>query len=534
MLLANVVETSARVAATSKRLAKIELLADLLKQLSWEEIEIVVSFLSGATRQGRTGIGFAAVRDSQATPAQSATLEVLDVDRALTSLGDAKGRGSERQKRAQLESLMALATGEEQQFLKELLLGGLRQGAMEGLMFEALAKASGVAADRIRRAAMMAGDTGRVARSLLESGEVSLEAWSIRLFQPVHPMLAQPAPDVESALEEMGEAAFEYKLDGARIQVHKSGDEVRIYTRALNDVTSSAPEVAEAALALRARELILDGEVISFAPDGRPQPFQVTMRRFGRKMDLERLRVELPLTPVWFDILYCDGQPLIDHPQAERFAILRSLSPPGNLIPHITTSSAETAAAFLRASLDSGHEGIVAKDTASLYIAGARGQSWLKIKKVHTLDLVILAAEWGSGRRKGWLSNLHLGARDGETGGFAMLGKTFKGMTDEMLRWQTEQLLLLETSRDSYTVYVEPKLVVEIAYSDIQVSPHYASGFALRFARVKRYRTDKTAAEADTFETVKQLAAFGSASGNAHTATESPGDVPSPNPAFPR
>ena len=508
MLLADVVETSRRVAATSKRLAKIELLANLLKHLDPEEIEIVVLFLSGATRQGRAGVGFAVVRDSQAEPVATATLEIRDVDRALASLAVAKGRGSERQKRAQLLSLMALATAEEQQFLKELLLGGLRQGALEGLMFEALAKASGAGLDRIRRAAMMAGDTGLVARQLMESGEASLDNWSIRLFQPIHPMLAQPAPDVETALEEMGEAALEYKLDGARIQVHKSGDEVRIYTRALNDVTSSAPEVVEAARELRAHDLILDGEVVSFMPDGRPQPFQITMRRFGRKLDLERLRAELPLTPVWFDILYCDGEPLIDHPQSERFTILRSLSPPANLVPHMTTSSPETAAAFLNASLASGHEGIMAKGTGSLYVAGARGQSWLKIKKVHTLDLVILAAEWGSGRRTGWLSNLHLGARDTGSGGFAMLGKTFKGMTDEMLRWQTEQLLSLETSRDKYTVFVEPKMVVEIAYSDIQISPHYPSGFALRFARVKRYRTDKTAAETDTLETVKQLAAF--------------------------
>jgi DNA ligase 1 len=513
MLLASVVETSGRVAATSKRLAKIELLADLLKKLDPEEIEIVVSFLSGVTRQGRAGIGLAVVRDSEATPAPTATLEILDLDRALASLAGVKGRGSDQRKRTQLQSLMALATAEEQRFLRELLLGGLRQGALEGLMFEALAKASGAGLDRIRRAAMMAGDTGLVARQLLESGEASLDAWSIKLFQPVHPMLAQPAPDVETALEELGEAALEYKLDGARIQVHKSGDEVRIYTRALNDVTSSAPEVVEAARALRAHDLILDGEVVSFMPDMRPQPFQITMRRFGRKLDSERLRAELPLTPVWFDILYRDGQPLIDHPQSERFAILRSLSSPVNLVPHITTSSPETAAAFLSGSLASGHEGIVAKGTGSLYVAGSRGQSWFKIKKVHTLDLVILAAEWGSGRRKGWLSNLHLGARDTETGGFAMLGKTFKGMTDEMLRWQTEQLLKLETSRDHYTVFVEPKIVVEIAYSDIQISPHYASGFALRFARVKRYRTDKTAADADTLETVRQLASFSSGAG---------------------
>jgi len=508
MLLANVVQTSARVAATPKRLTKIELLADLLRRLNPEEIEIVVAFLSGETRQGRSGIGYAAVRDSHVEPAETPSLQVTDVDRALTILAASKGRGSEQQKRDQLQALLARATAGEQQFVRELLLGGLRQGALEGIMFEALAKASGVPVDRIRRAAMMAGDTAVVARALLTNGEASLDQWTIRLFRPVHPMLAQPAADVGTALAEMHEAAFEYKLDGARIQVHRRGDEVHIYTRALNDVTESAPEVVEAARKLPANEVILDGEVISFTSDGRPQPFQVTMRRFGRRLDLERLRTELPLTPVWFDILYCDGQPLIDHPQSERFTILRGISAPENLIPHTVTSDPESAETFLRASFEAGHEGVVAKDPLSLYMAGARGSSWLKIKKVHTLDLVILAAEWGSGRRKGWLSNLHLGARDTENGGFAMLGKTFKGLTDEMLRWQTEQLLALETSRDSYTVYVEPKLVAEIAYSDIQISPRYISGYALRFARVKRYRADKTAAEADTFETVKQLAAF--------------------------
>ncbi len=526
MLLANVVETSGQIAATSKRLAKIGLLAELLGGLRGDEIEVVVSFLSGVTRQGKTGIGFAVVRDASIAPAAEATLEILEVDWALTSLARTKGTGSGQHKREQLQSLLARATAGEQQFLKELLLGGLRQGSLEGLMFEGLARASGVSADRIRRAAMMAGDLRRVARSLLESGEASLDAYDIQLFQPVHPMLAQPAPDVETALEEMGEAAFEYKLDGARIQVHKSGDDVRVYTRALNEVTSSVPEIVEAVRELPARELILDGEVVSFTPDGRPQPFQVTMRRFGRKADLERLRAELPLTPVWFDLLYRDGQSLIDHPQAERFATLRDIAPAAHLVPHITTSSPQAAAEFLAASLEQGHEGIMAKATTSLYIAGARGQTWLKIKKVHTLDLVILAAEWGSGRRKGWLSNLHLGAHDTENGGFAMLGKTFKGMTDEMLRWQTEELYcLLETSRDTYTVIVEPKIVVEIAYSDIQTSPRYVSGFALRFARVKRYRPDKTADQADTFETVKQLAAIsGSAPEPEHPRPENPED----------
>lgn len=508
MLLANVVETSTRVAATPKRLAKTDLLADLLRQLTAEEIEIVVAFLSGEIRQGRSGVGYAAIRDAVAEPAATPSLSITDVDRALTVLTTTKGKGSEQEKRAQLRSLMMRATAEEQRFLRELLLGGLRQGALEGIMLEAVAKASGVALDRIRRAAMMAGEIGHVARMLWESGEASLDEWSVQIFRPVHPMLAQPAADVESALEQMKDAAFEYKLDGARIQAHKRGDEVRVYTRALNDVTASVPEIVEAVRALPAREVILDGEAVCFAPDGRPQPFQVTARRFGRKLDLERLREELPLTPVWFDILYRDGQPLIDHPQAERFAVLRAIAPERNLIHQATTSDIGVAAEFLGASFAAGHEGVVAKDPASLYMAGARGSSWLKIKKVHTLDLVILAAEWGSGRRRGWLSNLHLGARDTETGGWAMLGKTFKGLTDEMLRWQTEQFLAIETSRDSYTVYVEPKLVAEIAYSDIQISPRYKSGYALRFARVKRYRDDKTAAEADTFETVKHLAAM--------------------------
>ena len=510
MLLARVVETSRAVAATAKRLAKIALIAELLRQLNPDEAEIVVSFLSGFTRQGRTGIGFAAVRDSETEPAHTANLEIIAVDQILAKLAQVKGRGAEQFRREELRRLFARATADEQQFLRELLLGGLRQGALEGIMLEALAKASGAGLDRIRRAAMLSGNTPLVARSLFEAGDASLDAWSVRVFQPVHPMLAQPAPDVETALAEMPEAevSLEYKLDGARIQAHKSGDEVRIYTRALNDVTASAPEIADAVRALPARDLILDGEAISFAPDGRPQPFQITMRRFGRRLDLDRLRAELPLTPAWFDILYCDGQPLIDHPQAERFAILRGLVPAAHLIPHTSASSVETAEEFFRASLESGHEGIMAKSPASVYAAGARGASWFKIKKVHTLDLAILAAEWGSGRRKGWLSNLHLGARDAASpGGFAMLGKTFKGMTDEMLRWQTEQLLALETSRDSYTVYVQPKIVVEIAYSDIQISPTYPSGYALRFARVKRYREDKTVEECDTLETVAKLAA---------------------------
>jgi len=338
---------------------------------------------------------------------------------------------------------------------------------------------------------MMAGDIARVARSVLQEGPAGLAPYTIQLFRPVQPMLAQTAGDVAGALGDLGEAALEFKFDGSR---------------ASHDVTAAVPEIVEAVRALPGRDLILDGEILCLTPDGRPQPFQVTAKRFGRKLDLDRMRAELPLTPYWFDLLYLDGQPLIDEPQSRRFSALAALAPAGSLAPHLVTGDAEKGAEFLRRALDRGHEGIMAKAVGASYAAGARGQSWLKIKKAHTLDLVILAAEWGNGRRQGWLSNLHLGARDTEKGGFAMLGKTFKGLTDEMLAWQTEQFLKLEIGRDSYTVYVEPKLVAEIAFSDIQISTRYASGMALRFARVKRYRPDKTAAEADTMETVRKLA----------------------------
>jgi DNA ligase-1 len=322
-------------------------------------------------------------------------------------------------------------------------------------------------------------------------------------------MLAQSAEDIDEALRELGEAALEYKMDGARVQVHRSGGEVRVFTRSLNDVTVAVPEVVEAALAMPARDFILDGEVLALQPDGRPQPFQVTMRRFGRKLDVEAMRGGLPLTPFFFDALYLDGGSLIDEPQQRRFDALVSLAPPGLLMPHLRTAAPEQAAAFVRQALHQGHEGVMAKSTGSTYVAGGRGQSWLKVKQARTLDLVILAAEWGSGRRRGWLSNLHLGARDTVNGGFAMLGKTFKGLSDEMLAWQTQELLKLEVSRDTYTVYVEPRLVAEVAFNEIQASSRYPSGLALRFARVKRYRNDKTAAESDTFATVQRMAGIG-------------------------
>ena len=505
MRLDAVVDTSRRVAATTKRLEKIDLLAGLLKQLHPDDVEIVVAFLTGRTRQGRIGAGYGTLRDAKGSPAMGPNLEVADIDHIFESITKIQGSGSQRQRLELLSGMFARATEPEQQFLIGLLMGELRQGALEGIMVDAVAKASGVAADRVRRAVMMAGDIAVVARALLERGEAGLDTYDVQLFRPIQPMLAQTAEDVAGALADLGEAALEFKMDGARVQVHQSGGDVVVYSRALNDVRAAVPEVVEAVRALPARDLILDGEVLSLLPDGRPQPFQTTMRRFGRKLDVERMRGELPITPFWFDLLYLNGGSLMDEPQARRFTALRELAP-RSLIPHIIASNAAAGDEFLEQSLSRGHEGIMAKATGATYAAGARGQSWLKIKRPRTLDLVILAAEWGHGRRKGWLSNLHLGARDTEKGGFAMLGKTFKGLTDEMLAWQTQELLKLELARDSYTVHVEPKLVVEIAFNEIQISPRYPSGLALRFARVKRYRTDKTGAEADTFQMVQKMA----------------------------
>ncbi len=506
MLFSTLVETSRRIAKTTKRLEKTELLAGLLKQLHADEVETAVAFLSGYTRQGRIGIGYATLRSAIGSPAGNATLAILEVDRSLAELSNISGAGSEGRRRELLNHLFGRATGEEQQFLTALLGGELRQGALEGVMLDALAKASGISADRIRRAAMMAGGGAAIARAVFEHGEASLAQFDIQLFRPVQPMLAGTADDASEAIDELGEAALEYKFDGARVQVHKSGDEVAIYTRQLNDVSAAVPEVIQAVRALPAHDLILDGEVLALDRERRPQPFQVTMRRFGRKLDVHRTMAELPITPFWFDLLYLNGGPSIDEPQSRRFAELARLVPPGALVPHLVTSSGDQAEDFLHQALQSGNEGIMAKLRTAGYAAGARGQSWLKVKKARTLDLVVLAAEWGNGRRQGWLSNLHLGARDTQSGGFAMLGKTFKGLTDEMLAWQTKEFLKLEVARDAYTVYLNPKLVVEIAFNEIQVSSRYVSGLALRFARVKRYRPDKPAEESDTFETVQKLA----------------------------
>jgi DNA ligase-1 len=491
----------------SGRLEKISLLAALLSRTTPEEVEIAVAFLSGSYRQQKLNVGYAALQAAaESSSAESSTLELTDVDAVLEQISRvSQGKGSTAERQRLLGELFAKATADEQHFLFRLVIGELRQGAVEGLMLEAVARASAIPAEQIRRARMMTGDLSTVARAALSGDTAALAGFATQLFRPVHPMLAGSADDAAVAVEELGEAALEYKLDGARIQVHKSGDQVAVYSRRLNDVTPAVPELVETIRALPARDIILDGEVIALRENGTPHPFQVTMSRFGRRLDIERQRRELPLTPFFFDLLYLDGGALIDQPSRERLHTLAAIIPGFMLVPRVETSSAEEAQRFLQTALERGHEGIMAKSLDAPYEAGHRGRRWLKIKPANTLDLVVLAAEWGHGRRHGWLSNLHLGARDPVNGGFVMLGKTFKGMTDEMLEWQTKRLLELEVGRDGITVYVRPELVVEVAFNEVQGSTQYPGGVALRFARIKRYRTDKTAAETDTIAAVQEI-----------------------------
>jgi DNA ligase-1 len=506
MRLAEVVAASRAVAATSGRLEKIGHLAELLRRVPAGEIAIVVAFLSGSARQGRLGVGGALLSELRdVPPAAAPTLEIQDVDTAFDRVAGASGSGSAGSRAQLLRQLLGRATRDEQDFLVRLLFGELRQGALEGVLLDAVARASGVAAARVRRATMLAGDLAPVAAAALAEGDGALARFILQPFQPVQPMLADSAADVAAALTTLGEASFEYKLDGARIQVHKVGEAVKVYSRNLREVTVAVPEVVTVARAIPAGEIVLDGEAIALGRDGSPLPFQVTMRRFGRRLDVERLARDVPITPFFFDVLYIDGDALVDEPLARRVRVLGDNVTSPNLVPRLVTSSAAAAAAFAAQALATGHEGVMAKAVDGVYAAGRRGQAWLKVKQARTLDLVILAAEWGSGRRRGTLSNLHLGARDHERGGFVMLGKTFKGLTDEMLAWQTKKFLELEIGRDDYTVYVRPEVVAEIAFNDIQASPQYPGGLALRFARVKRYRTDKTAADADTFATIQKM-----------------------------
>ncbi len=506
MLLEEVAATSADVAATSSRLRKVERLSSVLARLRTDEVPIAVAYLSGALPHGSIGVGWASLRDPP-TPAGQPSLELVEVDAALRRIGGLTGAGSQTARRAELLGLFERATEVEQRFLRGLLLGEIRQGALEGVMLDGVAKAAAIPASALRRAAMLAGDLGAVAAAAIEGGEAALARFGLSLLQPLQPMLAQSAADLQGAFDRVRPAAVEWKLDGARIQIHRLGDEVRAFTRNLADVTSRVPEIVAAIRRVPLEAAVLDAEAIALRPDGRPHPFGMTMSRFGSRSrkDLSQLHADFPLSSFVFDILHLDGDDLIDRPAAERFAALEARLPEELRVPRIVTDDLAEAERFLDDALARGHEGVMVKALDAPYEAGRRGASWIKVKRADTLDLVILAAEWGHGRRRGWLSNLHLGARDPETGGFVMLGKTFKGMTDEMLRWQTERLQELETGREGITVHVRPELVVEVAFDGLQSSPRYPGGLALRFARVKGYRPDKTADEADTIDTVREI-----------------------------
>jgi DNA ligase-1 len=538
--LIDIAEASAEVGATSARLAKIARIADLLRRTRTEGdaklVAVVVSWLSGELLQRQIGVGWAALR-SLPPPADTPSLTVLQVDAAFSEIGQVAGKGSQARRAELVNGLFAAATGPEQTFLRRLLGGELRQGALIGVMADAVAKAADIAAPLVRRAAMLGGDLPAVAAAALTDAEAALDQFTLRVGRPVGPMLAQTATGVGDALERLGgTAVFEAKLDGARVQIHRAGDAVSVYTRSLDDVTERLPEVVEATLALPVTDLIADAEAIALRADGRPHRFQITASRFGRTADIAAARESQPLSVFVFDLLHLDGEDLLDQPTSERVAAMDAIVPKAHRVDRLITDDADAAQRFLDVTLDAGHEGVMAKSLTAPYEAGRRGAGWLKVKPVHTLDLVVLGVEWGSGRRTGKLSNIHLGARDPATGGFVMLGKTFKGMTDAMLEWQTTRFMELAkgaaqaatsdkgaaqaatsdkgaaqaaTSDISPThrriVNLRPEQVVEIAFDGVQGSSRYPGGMALRFARVLRYRNDKGPADADTIDTVRAL-----------------------------
>jgi DNA ligase-1 len=511
MLLAELAVTSRTVAGTRARLAKVEALASALRSASPSEAPVVVAYLSGELPQRQIGVGWAALRS--APPAADApTLTVAAVDEAFTRIGAQAGKGSAASRKRLVAELLGAATEEEQYFLVRLLSGELRQGALDGVMTEAVARAASVPVADVRRAVMLSGSLPATAEAALGGGQSALAGFGLVVGRPVKPMLAASAPSIEDALAKVGgraargqsadgRAAVEWKLDGIRIQAHVKDGDIRLFTRTLDDITARLPEVVAALGKLPVRGAVFDGELIALRPDGEPLPFQDTAARAASEVSPDAV----PLSVFLFDVLHLDGTDVIDAPDERRHAELARVVPRELLMPRLVTDSAAEATSFFRDALGHGHEGVVVKSLSATYAAGRRGVGWIKVKPRHTLDLVVLAAEWGHGRRRGWLSNLHLGARDPQTGGWVMLGKTFKGLTDEMLTWQTARFLELEDHRDDWTIYLRTELVVEIAFDGIQRSPRYPGGLALRFARVLRYREDKPAAEADTIATVRAL-----------------------------
>jgi DNA ligase-1 len=507
----DVVKVSIAVAAVPGRKDKVALLAAFLGGVPPSRVGRAVGILSGALPTPPLGIGPARLRAAWRQAAAQTSLlgpesplTLGDLERGLRDVASQEGKGSVARKVARLRALLEHATPEESAFVLRLCLGELRQGALDGVMIEAIARAFNVLGENVRRAHMLSGDLPHTARVAATEGEDGLSKIGLRVLRPLEPMLASTVETPHEAIARHGTTILEWKLDGARIQVHKAGSDVRVFTRTLRDVSATLPDIVAPVSRLAADEIVLDGEAIALRPDGTPHPFQTTMGRFGASRKDAAREAEVPLTPFFFDVLHLDGATLIDRPLRERSAILRSLVATQNLLPALETDSPEEADAFLRGARERGHEGVMAKDPDSPYEAGRRGKGWLKIKPAKTLDLVVLAVERGSGRREGWWSNLHLGARD-EEGGFVMLGKTFKGLTDEILRWQTEAFPALATRVEGHVMYLRPEVVAEIAFNEIQVSPRYPGGLALRFARLKRYRPDRTPSQADTISTVRAL-----------------------------
>ncbi len=535
MLLTELVLTSQAVAATPRRSVKIAEIAGLLRKASPAEVPVVVPFLSGELRQRQIGVGYAALGGLSAAGAaggMAPTLTVSEVDSVFAEVGAVTGAGAQATRRRMLADLFGRATDAERDFLIRLIAGELHQGALEGVMIEAVARAAGVPASEVRRAHLLGGSLQAVAEAALTAAKLAapatapadpagsaasaaLRSFGLQVGRPLRPMLASSASSVAAAFARVSPAAVEWKIDGIRIQVHRDESGVAIFTRTLDNITARVPEIVEEALALDVRAAVLDGEAVALYPDGRPRPFQVTASRAGTQADVARQRADVPLTAFYFDLLHLDGTDLIDEPASDRYALLARVLPAKLLIPRLMTADVAAAETFFAGAVARGHEGVVIKSPSALYAAGRRGSEWIKVKPRHTLDLVVLAAEWGHGRRRGWLSNLHLGVRDPVTGGLVMLGKTFKGLTDEMLDWQTTRLLELAEDpdrrpagdlRDAYGVlWVRPELVVEVAFDGVQASPRYPGGLALRFARVLRYRPDKAAAEADTIDAVRAL-----------------------------
>ena len=530
MLVDRIARTSAAIAATPSRLAKIDQIAGLLKDVQAEEIAVAVSFLSGDLTQRQIGVGYAALSDllggygqrersapGLAPPPESAQLTLTETDKALGQIGVLAGQGSQAERRRLLAGLLSRATEAEREFLVRLLGGDLRQGALDGVMADAIARAAGVPALEVRRAHQLSGSLAAAAAAALGAADsaaatAALRAVGLQVGRPIRPMLAASAPSVAAALERISPAAVEWKVDGIRVQLHRNGSVVRVFTRTLDDITPRVPELVQAALSLNVTTAVLDGEAVALGPDGRPLPFQVTSARAASQSPTGGEAGLVPLALFLFDLLHADGTDLLEHPAADRYAKLAAAAPAELVIPRLVTADVAAAERFFAAAIEGGHEGVVIKSLDAPYGAGRRGSEWIKVKPRHTLDLLVLAAEWGHGRRQGWLSNLHLGARDPATGGSVMLGKTFKGLTDALLTWQTERLLeLADPPRDPATevrrgvVRVRPQLVVEIAFDGVQASTRYPGGVTLRFARVLRYRPDKTAAEADTIDTVRAL-----------------------------